>query len=677
MNIITSFQGHAELTAQQNLEKFIQHAKQNCPLDNVDWNSDIWDVTEICKKGYQGKGKAYVYFKSATDTKNSTKITTPLQEPFKSFAKATFSEYLRKYRPVEYKRPLYALQTLEQALIHCKQIPCITNLSTDVLDTTSIFLKERYQDPWLLGKQLEKIIINFIEPARLSNQFLDWKSPFKYKTPTRSDRVNSNGNHEKLPSVQTILALAEIHNSSLYTPDKITTSWVCLAMHAPSRVTEILSLSVKCVVQAQGPNQVAMGLRWHPIKGGQPITKFALSDNAAALTQSAINYLIDIGANARKAASWYELNPGQLYLPEGFEHLRDQPLTLCEITKILGRRNLIKSSFAAETCKFINVGLTTDKSRFNEAQNTTSAAIYCFKSVERWVNAQLPKSFPIICKASNLKYSDALFTLPKNIFRPRADTLEYVPDTVSVSQINHQLGAHPAGLTVFFRNNKIDEDGNPLEITSHQFRHFLNTLAQSKYLNQSLIALWSGRRDVSQNKWYNHVPQEAFIEAYRLLQADVPEPAIEGPLNEKTNTIADINLITKADAIKHELGAIHVTRYGLCRHDYSLTPCPKDKDCINCGEHLFTKGDRAQLEEAETQLQLLQNAVRIATEALENGEPGVERWLELNRPKLERWKLAVQKLKDPNIKDSTLISLPKVPMSQTKTGLAFEIAMQP
>lgn len=678
MNIITAFRGRAELTAHQNLERFIQHAKQHCPLPNVNWSSDIWDVTEICKKGHQGKGKARVYFKSATDTNSSMEITTPLQEPFKTFAKATFSEYLRRYKPVEYSRVLYAIQTLEQALNQFKLTPCITNLSADVLEASYTSMHGRFQDPWATGKQLEKIVKTIIEPARLTSHFLDCKSPFKYKTPARRDRVNSEGDLEKLPSVQTILALADIHHSSSHVPDKITTCWVSLAMHAPSRITEILSLPINCVVQVQASEKIEMGLRWIPVKGGQPITKFATSDNGATVTQDAIKYLIKAGESARKAAAWYESNPENLYLPVGYEHLRDQPLTLCEISQIIGKKTIIKACWANDANKynFAKVGRTRDKNRFIEQSTAKWVNTYSFKSVEAWVLSRLPDSFPIICKASNLKYSSALFTLPQNIFRPDADTLEHVPDTVSVSQINHQLGSNPAGITVFTRNNKIDENGNTFKITSHQFRHFLNTLAQSKYLNQSLIALWSGRRDANQNKWYNHIPQEAFIEAYRLLQDEVPEPAIDGPLNEKANTFSAVNLISRADAIKQELGAIHVTRYGLCRHDYSLTPCPKDKDCINCGEHLFTKGDKAQLKEAETQLQLLQNAVRIATEALKNGEPGVERWLELNQPKLERWELAVQKLKDPSIKDSTLISLPKVPMSQTKAGLAIEIAQK-
>ncbi len=102
-------------------------------------------------------------------------------------------------------------------------------------------------------------------------------------------------------------------------------------------------------------------------------------------------------------------------------------------------------------------------------------------------------------------------------FRPGTAPLAYVPQPISISMINHQLGANPGGRTVFSRNGKLAPDGRPWEITSHQLRHLLNTLAQSKYLPQSLIALWSGRANETQNAWYDHTSPEVHIEAYLLI----------------------------------------------------------------------------------------------------------------------------------------------------------------
>src|SRR3546814_13613466 len=58
---------------------------------------------------------------------------------------------------------------------------------------------------------------------------------------------------------------------------------------------------------------------------------------------------------------------------------------------------------------------------------------------------------------------------------------------------------------------------------------------------------------------------------------------------DKARAIAENNGLTQSQALKIELGAIHSTRYGICRNDYALTPCPKDKDCPMCGEHAVVK----------------------------------------------------------------------------------------
>lgn len=189
-------------------------------------------------------------------------------------------------------------------------------------------------------------------------------------------------------------------------------------------------------------------------------------------------------------------------------------------------------------------------------------------------------------------WHEALFLVPEHALRPDVDTYMNVPSTLTTNMLNNQLGSNPNGVTVFSRNGMTHKDGSPIAITTHQFRHLLNTLAQSKHLSESLIAFWSGRKHITQNAWYDHLPQEAFIEAYTKLGEHAPELSVQGPIADKARAIAENNGLTQSQALKIELGAIHSTRYGICRHDYALTPCPKDKDCTMCGEHAVVKGSR-------------------------------------------------------------------------------------
>jgi len=202
----------------------------------------------------------------------------------------------------------------------------------------------------------------------------------------------------------------------------------------------------------------------------------------------------------------------------------------------------------------------------------------------------------------------------------------------------------------------------------------LNTLAQSKHLSQALIAFWSGRKRVEQNSWYNHIPHEVFIELYVALGEEAPRPVkTTGPLADKIAERAGREMISEDDALRLEIGSIISTRYGLCRHNYSLTPCPKDKNCIGCGENSFIKGDDRHLSEIRVQLAVSERAVKNCLAAIADDEPDVEPWLKKHRDAASRWALALERMLDSNIEDGALITLPPPNASQTKSGLSAAI----
>ena len=310
-----------------------------------------------------------------------------------------------------------------------------------------------------------------------------------------------------------------------------------------------------------------------------------------------------------------------------------------------------------------------------ESQSAHWVALYEFDSLEKYALGKLPSVFPILDGHTGIRWHEALFMFPTNILKPDAEPLLYVPSPISTNQINNQLGANPGGQTVFSRNGKVNPDGSPIAITTHDFRHLLNTLAQSKHLSEALIAFWSGRKSVRQNDWYDHLPQEAFIEAYLKLGGQARILSVQGHLEAKVASISVAHALTREEALRLELGATHRTRFGICRHDHALTPCPKDKDCVSCTEHTFVKGDRRHHDEAVFQCKLHEKAVADAEKAVEQGQPGATRWLKLNLPKLDRWRLVLDMMTDPTIPDGTLLTLPPAANSQSKAGLAQAVRL--
>ena len=678
MGEIILFVGKPTLSARENLERFVAHAQENFPFENVCWNDNSWDISTFAPDRNQGKRRKIVLFRSIQDPNgNKPIVSIPFSEPFLTFAKAAFSDIMRRFRLQEFKRWMYAMQAIEQTLHELNLQPCITSVNASVLDEAANLLKTRFTDAWNTGRCLERLIYEVVIPGNLLSHQLSWRSPIPYTAPIRNDRVKDAGTAKatgKLPHVKTILDLAEIHHSSDHVPDKVVTCFATLAMFAPNRGSEVLTLPVNCITRAESEDGPLLGLRWTPLKKGMPLTKFAATNSFEQIAAEAIEYLTDLGQPARIAAEWYAKNPTSLFLPPGFEHLRNQPITLWEAAKILGKETAIQVSHATRY-KLVRLKDNITEPTRHTNMPIKGAAAFTFSSLETFVLKKLPANFPILDPVTKMAWHEALFILPEHIFRPNAEPLKYVPAPISLNQLNNQLGANPEGVTIFTRHGKTLPDGSPAAITTHQFRHLLNTLAQSKHLSEALIAFWSGRKSIVQNEWYDHLPQEAFIEAYTSLGEQVEALSVNGPLDEKVESVACANMLSRQQALKLELGAIHSTRYGLCRHDFALTPCPKDKDCPGCGEFFFIKGDERHYKEAVYQEQMLEAAVMRARDALAAGDSGASRWLTLNIPKLDRWKLVLERMRDPTIPDGAVITLPPPTHSQSKTGLAEAVRL--
>ena len=680
MHQVINFNETAKLQAKENLNAYILKYQNNFIFPDNQWNDSIWDITNFLKTKIKNHKSKKVYFRSYIDnSENKTSIDIPISKPLIDFVKAAFCEIMLVKKLLEYKRIIYAFQALEHALHQQGHEICVTEINIETLNLAEAYLLSRFKDPWNVAKNLENIINNFIISKKLNTGIYHWSTSIQYTAPTRSDRTQKehiNQNKSKLPHLQEIIALADIHHSSDHIPDKIVTSFVALAMFAPNRATEILTLSTDCRTFASIGKQEIMGLKWTPLKGGDPITKFSISPEWDEIASSSIEFLTDLGTSARIAAKWYSENPRSLYLPEHLTHLRNQPITLWEVAQILGKENSIKGGQAFRYGFSKNIGRTSDKGRMFD-KGSSWVNLYQFEELEKFIISKFPKTFPVLNGSTQQYWHDSLFVLPKNILRPDADNLQNVPEPIDINQINKQLGSNPGGKTIFTRNEKFlqTSDGKKdMYITTHQFRHLLNTLAQLKALPQELIAFWSGRKSIKQNDVYNHISQDAYIEAYTNLEHKVAQIPQTGYLDKKIKKIIHLNPINYDEALKIELGSIHITQYGICRHDYSLTPCPKDKDCGNCSEFSVMKGNEAHLTKANQQVQLLSKALLDAKQAEKDGHPGARKWIELNEPKHERWKNIKAFLEDESVPSHTMFTLSDpTEQHQTKVGFAYSI----
>ncbi|HIE3934539.1 TPA: hypothetical protein ACXNHW_005612 [Pseudomonas aeruginosa] len=115
--------------------------------------------------------------------------------------------------------------------------------------------------------------------------------------------------------------------------------------------------------------------------------------------------------------------------------------------------------------------------------------------------------------------------------------------------------------------------------------------------------------------------------------------------------------VTYADLEAVGDGIAHVTEYGFCVHDYSMLPCQKHRDCLNCTEQVCVKGDATKLDRLRQQRSLTFMQLEKAKAADTSGTYGADRWSRHQIKTLERMDQLIQLLELPDLPDGTAIRL--------------------
>lgn len=636
----------------------------------------------------------------------------PFCQPFLDQAKCLVASYYmdRKLKS-GYGTVKTVLSCWYKALQHAGKPLDITELDGQICDLAMSYVSEIKRSQ--VGSIAKVLIEEHLKKHDLTKCRLAWRPPKKTNKHYNSNLVGSEQNSKiglsRLPDFRMILDLAKVFQNPQSPRDVQTTAWFALSLFAPTRVNEIMDLPVCCETESDIDGERTYGLMWSGSKGAAEHTKWALSSEWELIAHEAIVRLREMGAHTRVVAAWYEAN-NSLYLPSAYTHRRGDYFLLDEVYQVLGiqvegegqalekAKRAKLAQFGIRPCAYITKSpelegwimrggriedVPVDLVQILLDEHVTIGRrkmywpLYSFKSVEQYAFSKLPKNFPFVDSDRKLKCSEALFIYPLGSLSETFVTVGNMFEFGNIGKLGHDLKPGSVSTPSIFERHglKNPDTAEFWSMTTNQPRHLLNTLAQYKYLNQLLIAHWSGRENVEHNVWYNHLPQEVVIEAYRAMGETSPvQLNIHGPLEEKVREICLTELISYEEALKCELGSIHITRYGLCRHDYSLTPCPKDKDCVNCGENLFVKGDDKQIDEARTMIKLHGAAVSACEKAIADDEPSVDRWLEIHEKKKQRWELAYSKLTDPQLTDGTLISLPPPEHSQAKSELILAVA---
>lgn len=623
------------IEAAENLTEFIALCRKELTVFGADlkWEENVWSNPGITFGNLDQK----------------TRILDPakvMKKPFLDFAKAYF-RYQQGHRPTKSHVEIRALKCIERALVETKGEADLTHLNTLVLDQAAIHAKKFFSSgtAYHIGREIARLAAFVSDKHGLIPGRLDWRSPITRPTDTVRTGIKAREQREKkLPNEDLLNALAEIFSSNPTAQKDIFTSSICaMLLCAPSRVSEILSLPVDCEVwQTKRDGNKAYGWRFQPGKGGSPCIKW-IPDAMVSIAQEAITRVRKLTDEARKIAAWYEKSPALFYRHHTYPNVpEEQPLTIKETGLALGIPIDNLSYCRAELRR---LGLP-DKPH----QNT-------LKTLNQWVVARLPKGFPWFDKERGIRFSQALFCLQAKQLRtdmPKSPVLVWRPSANTVNDDLTSRESSPGYLTPsIFDRHGFNGIGKKLKANSHQFRHLLNTMAQRGGLSQAEIARWSGRADVKQNRVYDHMSEFELVDMIRSHDTSL---SLDQPLEEIAEQIAKKIPMTRQEFNTLAMPTAHVTEFGFCIHDYTMSPCQRFRDCLNCTEQVCIKGDR-RISRLKERLTIVEGLRKKAAQEINDGTAGADRWYQIHDLTEKRIGELINIMEDPNIQDGAIVKL--------------------
>lgn len=641
MGDVVQFVPRADQDAIENIASFIGLAVNELSAfgGKENWAHDKWE-----------EGTTVVVFATKTAPLDAYSYT-PMADPFKQFAKG-YVKYQFSHRPTKNLNPMVqALRCLEAGLIAVTSRAEIQLLNGAVLDVSAAKCREFYRSADVqcqTGRHL-KAIVDFVRENRMAPSMGLWKSPFKKPAILTEDLGPEGKAHRdsKLPSNVVMLMVADLFAQASDVESRYFTSIFILLMATPSRISEVLCLPIDCIQWEPDNDGVPqMYLRWRAAKGKGATKKWVVPAMHDAVRES-VRRLIEISELARAAARFAYENPGQ-FLPHAGclvdpGAVGDRALGPDEFCSAIGLKSGRQRLDGASSWS----GVKGDKkiARLIKDGKTTFLALASYV-METYAGAY----WPCVDESEAVLAWDALCLHRQNEFHPDFAVKAFSWRLPSANEVNERLSPEK-GLSLFERAGMKNDDGSAVRITTHQLRHWLSTMCERAGMDDYTLAQWAGRAKVSDNRHYDHrTPEERLSEAREILKVEQP------PLLDR---IKARQPVTYEELGVDRLGTAKATLYGMCVHDYAMTPCEKQRECMTCKEHVCIKGDHVSLDrikllEAQTELLL-----KRAQDAHADGIFGADRWVDNHKWKLAHTKAIRITLERDDVLDGTFVRIPE------------------
>lgn len=664
MSAATPFDPLAKISAEENLAAYIKYSRNEVTAmgKDLDFDADVWDITEYCVA--RGERRAHQSRRLLYFRKRIKDGGAPLSKGVGGFAKAYVRSEVAQHASAAMNRAVDAFRAIDEAMeLQGVQSICDCDATTFNCAVSILVSKVGPATVDAIGPRLGQIARFMDERGLCRFPLGSWKyAKQRASTHGRIGKEYEERKLAKMPSQDALDALARAFCLASDPRDLLVTGVAAILCSAPERLNEVMVLASDCEVEQIGNDgKRYLGLRWAGSKGYSDHIKLILP-GMADIVREALQRIRDVTVVGRNLAKWYEHNPTKLFLPPNLAHIRENEfIEYEEIGELLGMKVTVKNR--GNLARWVKVARLPVTKKARGRHNFLAEAVR-FDDFERFVVGLLPRGFPILDAKTGLKYSDALLVMPEGLFQ-RHSGGQCMFEPLKHHHIECALGGNAGAKSVtVFQRTGVDPDRRFI-IKSHQFRHWLNTLAQGANLSQVDIAKWSGRASVQQNSAYDHVSSNEIVLKIRQSVGDHAKAI--GPLAEIPKNLP----VTRAEFAAMAVPTAHVTLYGFCIHDFTTTPCEMFRKCLDCRDHVCIKGLPSKTERVQQALEEAQKMLAKARQAVAEEVYGAEDWVVAHQAAVDRMVQLLAILTDPKVADGAVIQL-----SATNTYSLSEGAMQ-
>lgn len=629
------------------LEK--QHLAQAAP--DINWSHECWST----KNWLLNRSKDQtLLFRELSDAASARRKSTPLPADFADFCKAIVVHFQRTrgLSHMGVRVYLFDLRRIFNSFFKQGYVSPLPFLRWHFEETAQAMKEQNYSGIYdsctrlqaiselIDKKQLTKSPIGFQHGMTPNSKYLRYVPLID---PGRDEKIRKDAG--KLPSREALEAYAECTNNPLNDDEEILLRTIDLLIVMGQRGNEISCLPLDCwverplkdsignlILDANGRPILEIGIRYYPEKNFETRIHW-LADQDISLARRAITRLETLTTGPRTVAKWQEDNPGRLW-----DIAPDEWLNETRLLRLLG--------YASKR----NLYLYLSKNKGIMPREVRAQSIdryYRAGDIERLLAPQIDHT--VLKKRVNgkwhviLRTSETLSIRFDGAFRfiREANVTRVLPRRTTLKEINTGLGSNPKQESIFERRNLTEKNGERIALTSHQPRHWRNTLYELAGMSNVQQALAMGRRRLDENVVYQHTTlqertenHDEFLkfsnaqEKMSFVHEAIRNRRILGGVTDTYHRIKSEQDIVAAERfLSMHAQAMHVTPYGACSHDFSQTPCPKHLQCWNNCSYLHRTNSPTEVQAIKLQLHQSELALKKMKEEAD-GEFGADVWID-------------------------------------------------